>query len=134
MNNQNTNTPAPRHVLVTGGAGFLGRAVIELLQERGDRVRSFQRGDAPDLAARGVEIIRGDIRDRYAVCNAVDGVDVVIHTAAKAGVWGDYVEYHAINVEGTDHVIAACRHAPLVTSPPRHLACHLKIYRALMTR
>ena len=42
--------------LVTGGGGFLGRAIIEQLLARGDQVKSFARGIYPDLSARGVEV------------------------------------------------------------------------------
>ena len=52
------------HALVTGGGGFLGGYIVEALLARGDRVRSFGRGDYPELAAQGVEVVRGDIRDR----------------------------------------------------------------------
>ena len=51
------------HALVTGGGGFLGGYIVEALLARGDRVRSFGRGEYPALAAQGVEVVRGDIRD-----------------------------------------------------------------------
>lgn len=95
--------------LVTGGGGFIGRAVIDRLLERQISVRSLTRGDHPDLRERGVTVIRGDIADPDAVHDAVRGCDVVFHVAAKAGVWGDYDSYHQPNVMGTNHVIAACR-------------------------
>ena len=53
--------------LVTGGGGFLGRAIIEQLLARGRPVKSFARGSYPDLAARGVEVVQGDspMRTRF---------------------------------------------------------------------
>jgi len=95
--------------LVTGGGGFLGRAIVERLLARGDSVRSFSRGDYPDLAALGVEVIRGDLNDAAAVAAACEDLDVVFHVAARAGIWGRYRDYFIPNVVGTRNVIAACR-------------------------
>jgi len=98
-----------RKVLVTGGGGFLGGAIVRRLVERGDKVRSFSRGLYPELESMGVEHIQGDIRDRISVENAVDGMDVIFHVAAKPGVWGNYTDYFQTNVSGTQNVIDACR-------------------------
>ncbi len=94
------------NALVTGGGGFLGRAIVRRLVARGDTVRSFSRGNYP---APGVEQIQGDLGDATAIGRAVAGCDVVFHVAAKAGVWGRWREYYAANVTGTENVIAACR-------------------------
>lgn len=96
-------------VLVTGGGGFLGKAIVKLLQARGDRVRSFSRHEHPALAELGVEHCRGDLGDAAAVARAAAGCDTVFHVAAKAGIWGPYEIFHRANVLGTRHVIAACR-------------------------
>ena len=107
------NTPPtsrrPLTALVTGGGGFLGRAVVEQLLARGDRVRSFARGDYPGLATLGVEVRRGDLTDARAVATACAGCDVVFHVAAKAGIWGRYATYYEPNVLGTHNILAACR-------------------------
>lgn len=95
-------------VLVTGGGGFLGGAVVRMLLDRGDRVKTFSRQTYPRLEALGVEQIRGDIADPAAVNQAVRGVDLVIHTAARAGVWGSWDDYYQPNVMGTANVIEAC--------------------------
>jgi 2-alkyl-3-oxoalkanoate reductase len=95
-------------VLVTGGGGFLGGAIVRRLLERGNRVRSLSRQTYPALAAAGVEQIQGGLEDAAAVGRAVQGCDLVFHVAAKAGVWGEYTEYHRVNVEGTENVIDAC--------------------------
>ena len=95
--------------LVTGGGGFLGGAVVRQLVARGDAVRSFTRTVYPWLAEIGVEQAHGDLSDPQAVADAVEGVDVVIHTAAKAGVWGRYDDYYSTNVTGTANIVAACR-------------------------
>ena len=99
---------ASQKVLVTGGGGFLGGAIVKLLVKRGDHVRSFSRSYYPELASMGVEQIQGDIADKIAVENACKSIDTVFHVAAKPGVWGDYAGYFKPNVTGTKNVIAAC--------------------------
>ncbi|MFT4570689.1 MAG: nucleoside-diphosphate-sugar epimerase [Hyphomicrobiaceae bacterium] len=98
------------NALVTGGGGFLGKAIVEQLLERGDTVRILARGDYPELAARGVGTMRGDIADKATVLRAVEGCDVVFHVAGKPGMWGPYESYRLTNVVGTENVIAACQH------------------------
>ncbi len=98
-----------RTILVTGGGGFLGKAITRLLILRGDRVISLSRGYYSELESLGVKQIQGDISNPLAVENAAKGVDTVYHVAAKAGVWGDYKDYYRINTEGTRNVIAACK-------------------------
>jgi nucleoside-diphosphate-sugar epimerase len=95
--------------LVTGGGGFLGKAIVTRLLASGAAVRSLARGDYPELRQLGAECVRGDVADADAVSRAAEGCDVVFHVAAKAGVWGSYDEYHHANVVGTENVIAACR-------------------------
>ena len=97
------------HALVTGGGGFLGRAVVRHLLARGDRVVSYTRKDYPDLRDMGAETVRGDLADPEAVLKAAEGCEAVFHVGAKAGVWGTYDEYHSSNVIGTENVLAACR-------------------------
>lgn len=97
--------------LVTGGGGFLGRAVVEALLAEGHAVTSASRGAHPELAARGVRTERVDLGDAAAVERAVRGHDVVFHVAALTGIWGAERDFERTNVEGTRHVLAACRAA-----------------------
>ncbi len=97
------------NILVTGGGGFLGQAIVHRLVQRGDRVRVINRGHYPGLEALGVECHRGDIADSRAVDAAVAGMDAVIHVAARAGPGLRYQSFHRANVRGTEHVIDACR-------------------------
>jgi len=95
--------------LVTGGGGFLGRAIVAQLLALGWKVRCYQRGHYPDLLAAGAEVWTGDLTDIENLKQACQGVDTVFHVAAKAGVWGPCEGYFAANVTGTRHVLEACR-------------------------
>ena len=95
--------------LVTGGGGFLGGAIVRLLRESGDSVRSFSRDSYRALDSLGVEQVRGDLSDPAAITAAAVGCDIVFHVAAKAGVWGPWLEYYRANVLGTENVLAACK-------------------------
>lgn len=96
-------------VLVTGGAGFLGQAIVRRLVARGDSVRILQRSEASELKAIGAECVRGDISDSSKTLDAATSCDLVFHVAAKAGVWGPYQDFYKANVVGTENVLAACR-------------------------
>ncbi len=108
-NNESITGKSSHKVLVTGGGGFLGGAIVRQLVERGDRVISFSRRFYPELAAMEVEQIQGDISDATAVEQACREVDLVFHVAAKPGIWGDYITYYRTNVIGTQNVIIACK-------------------------
>lgn len=95
-------------ILVTGGGGFLGKAIIEQLHARGLKVRSFSRSDYHELRRFGTEHFRGDLASPDALKKAIDGCDIVFHTAALAGVWGPESAYQKANVVGTQNVINAC--------------------------
>ncbi|MDX9954258.1 MAG: NAD-dependent epimerase/dehydratase family protein [Anaerolineae bacterium] len=95
--------------LVTGGGGFLGRYIVEQLLAQGDTVTVFSRGVYPELEALGAQVMRGSLQDAAAVQKACTGMDAVFHVAAKAGLWGPWDEYYAINVTGTENVITACQ-------------------------
>jgi nucleoside-diphosphate-sugar epimerase len=99
------------HALVTGGGGFLGQYIVEALVARGARVRSFGRGEYPQLRAQGVEVVRGDIIDLAAVAAACHGVDCVFHAAAAPGIGMRASIYDEVNRGGTENVLAGCREA-----------------------
>jgi len=96
-------------VLVTGGGGFLGSAICRQLLARGDDVIAYQRSASGELEKLGIRIIQGSITDAELLNAALKGVDAVIHTAAKAGIWGPYDDYFRPNVTGTESILAACR-------------------------
>ena len=99
-------------VLVTGGAGYIGAHVSELLQENGYSVRIFDDfSNGLDKRVKNFkDIFNGDITDREAVLKSMDGMDAIIHLAAKKAV-GESVsnplKYYTNNVGGTMNVLAA---------------------------
>ena len=96
-------------VFVTGAGGFLGTALCKFLRAAEIKVIGFARGKHDHLAALGVDLIQGDLQDKQAVINAMQGCDLVFHVASKAGVWGNKESYFKPNVEGTHNIIEACR-------------------------
>ncbi len=95
-------------ILVTGGSGFLGGAIVRRLRAQGASVRCIQRHDSPALRALGVEVVCADLADHDAVVRAAAGCTAVFHVAAKTGVWGRYDDFYKPNVLGTRNVLAAC--------------------------
>lgn len=96
-------------IVVTGGTGFLGGAIVRQLVARGESVRSVQRSDSSALRALGVAIKRTDLSDDLGCLAALQGADAVIHTAAKVGAFGSDAEFYSANVQATLNVIAACK-------------------------
>jgi len=96
-------------ILVTGGGGFLGSAIVRELRHSGYDVVSFSRSDHPALKNMGVPHICGDISDYYSLKESMKGCEAVFHVAAKTGVEGNYKEFHRANVTGTENVLRACR-------------------------
>lgn len=96
-------------VLVTGATGFVGSHLLDMLVEHGDEVRILVRPgeDIKSLARTGAEVCWGDLSDRASLEVAVDGVDHVLHCAAKTGPWGPQVEYKTVNVQGLKTLVDA---------------------------
>src|SRR5258708_22053349 len=96
-------------VLVTGASGLLGGHVAELELERGYAVRVLVRpGESvPWLIKAGAEVYQGDLTDRTSLEAAVDGIDRVLHSAARTGPWGPESEYELVNVRGPKILLEA---------------------------
>lgn len=95
-------------VLVTGGGGFLGLAVVKELLARGHAVTSISRGTYAAHDELDIETAQVDLADTEAVAAACADHDAVVHCAAKTGIWGPRADYVSANVVGTRNVIEAC--------------------------
>ena len=98
-------------VFITGGSGYLGRNLIRALTQRGDTVRALARSASAGeiVAALGAEMIAGELNHDEALRRGMAGCDAVIHAAALVTQWGDPLEFHRVNVMGTQQVIKACQ-------------------------
>ena len=110
------------NLLVTGGAGFIGSQVVDVALEWGWHVRVLDSlredvhgasdGEAMPLGghASEIEFVRADVRDAEAVFDALDGIDVISHQAAKVGLGTDFddtPDYVSSNESGTAVLVAA---------------------------
>lgn len=114
------------HILVTGGAGFIGSHIVDALLQAGHRVRVLDNLE-PQVHGRlhdehqppaylnpGAEFVFGDIRDPHAVTLAMQGIDVVFHEAARVGVAQSMYEitpYTDVNSLGTAVLLQAITNA-----------------------
>lgn len=95
-------------VIITGGGGFVGRKIVQLLCEEGVQCAVIGRNRYFDLEDQGVECYQGDIRDRSFVIQHLKDADVVFHVAALAGIWGNWQNYSQVNITGTQNVVDGC--------------------------
>lgn len=113
-------------VLVTGAAGFIGSHVCEALLRRGARVTGIdcfdefyprsvkQRNVAACLAHDHFKLLEADIRDEAAMARAIEGVQAIVHLAARAGVRlsiENPLLYQDVNIRGTSVLLEAARQA-----------------------
>ncbi|MEL6408607.1 MAG: NAD-dependent epimerase/dehydratase family protein [Chloroflexota bacterium] len=97
------------NVLVTGGAGMLGREIVRQLLEKEYTVRVL---DLQSLADEfpSVEWITGSVADADTVMQACEGMDAVMHTVALISQeLGEPPHMYDVNVKGTEHIITACQ-------------------------
>jgi UDP-N-acetylglucosamine 4,6-dehydratase/5-epimerase len=107
-----------KKILITGGTGFLGRAVTRrLLKENVSTIRIFSREEFKQVEMESefhdnrLRFLIGDIRDKERLSNAMKDIDIVIHTAALKHVpVAEYNPFEAVktNVNGAQNVIDAC--------------------------
>jgi len=102
-----------KKILVVGGAGYIGAHVAYLLQENGYGVRiydDFSNGLKSRIGGKFSDVVTGDVLDREALISACEGINAVIHLAAKKAV-GESVDnplkYYENNVGGTLNLLAA---------------------------
>ncbi|MGK4009001.1 SDR family NAD(P)-dependent oxidoreductase [Sorangium sp. So ce1036] len=115
----------PDHVLITGGAGFIGSHLADALLRAGHRVRVLDalvpqvHGPARRRPAHldpAVELLAGDVRDREAVRRALQGVDAVVHLAAAVGIGQSMYRverYTSVNTVGTAVLLEALAEQPV---------------------
>src|ERR671930_1350508 len=115
------------NVLITGGAGFIGSHLARHLLTAGYRVRALDSlveqvhpgGERPPYLDPDVELVVGDVRDRAVVDRALNGMDEVVHLAARVGVGQsmyEIAEYTSVNAQGTGVLLEA-----LIARPVRKL-------------
>jgi len=107
-----SHPPVPAQCMVTGGSGFIGQRLVEMLVERGaQRVISFDILPAPQGAWQDprIQYVQGDIRNLQDVLNAARGVECVWNLAAAVGPYHPTELYQAVNYGGTANVLEACR-------------------------
>jgi len=104
-------------IVVTGGAGFVGRALVNYLIESGEEVKIFDnfsnssRAEIESLLKKGASLVEGDIRNYQNLESGLSKCDTVIHLAAQIDVQKSIInpkENYEINVEGTKNLLKAC--------------------------
>ena len=102
----------PKRCVVTGGMGFVGRRLVEMLVERGaERVVAFDIAPKPADAGDDGRIVwmQGDLTNPSDVDRACEGADCVWHIAALVGPYHELEMYDKVNFQGTVNVIEACK-------------------------
>jgi nucleoside-diphosphate-sugar epimerase len=102
-----------KRVFVTGGSGFVGRALLAELSRRTIPAAALARSDAAaaQVVALGATPVRGDLADVAALRAGMAGCDVVVHAAARVSDWGSKRDFQRDTIDGTRHVAEAARAA-----------------------
>ncbi len=113
--------------IVTGGGGFVGKALALRLRSLGAEVISVSRGNYPELTALGIKHQRVDLtQDFMGLVQVFKGADAVFHVASKTDMWGPYEDFFKSNVLATQNMIEACKLADvnklIYTSSPSVVA------------
>lgn len=97
-------------ILVTGGTGFLGKAVAFKLAKDGHEVTAIGRNEeiGKELRSWGIGFVKIDLADANAVMKVCQNQNGVVHCGALASPWGKYIDFYKSNVLGTQHIILGC--------------------------
>ena len=99
-----------KRYIVTGGGGFVGKALSFALRARGHHVISLSRSHYPELEAAGIESKQVDIgASPESWAHLFEGADGVFHTAAKVDMWGSFEGFFQTNVIGSRNILDACK-------------------------
>ena len=125
MTNDFTSTRA----VVTGGGGFVGKALCGALRARGVAVTSFSRRAYPELREMGAEAVQLDLANPPPhLADLLRGAEVIFHTAARVDMWGPYQDFVRNNIEATRSLLRAAVEAGVpyfvFTSSPSVVAHH----------
>lgn len=120
---------APRRVLITGGTGGLGLALVDFFAAQGYRVRATGRKTerARRITEAGAEFMQADLEDSHAMEMLCKGQDSVIHAAALSKSWGPPERFDCVNVDVTRTLVehaksAGCSRFVFVSSPSIYAA------------
>jgi nucleoside-diphosphate-sugar epimerase len=102
---------------VTGGSGFLGRALLRRLRSDGIEARALARSERAtrEVEAAGAVAVRGDLQNADAMSAGMRGCHAVFHCAARVGDWGARDDFYRDTVEGTEHSLDAAKRAGVAT-------------------
>ncbi|HEY6749569.1 MAG TPA: NAD-dependent epimerase/dehydratase family protein [Mycobacteriales bacterium] len=103
-----------RTVFVTGGAGFIGRTLLDALTDRGETVVALagSAAEAETVAAHGAIPVRGDLSDLDVLTAGMRGAELVVHAACQVrGGWSALDQLRRVNVDGSRTVLQAARSA-----------------------
>ena len=112
--------------LVTGGSGFLGINLVRYLHSKGHEIKSLdlEDFDYPDVKDK-IEIIKGDIRDKAQVEKAVEGVNIIVHSAAALPLYTPE-EIFSTDIDGTRNMLEAAEKFKVDRSF-EHVSCAVNI-------
>ena len=102
-----------RKAAVTGAGGFIGNAICRRLAVEGAEVLGLDvNPETSDrVTASGSVFAQANVADRESLAAALDGAELVVHTAAQVREWGSMDDFIRVNVAGTAHLLDACAQA-----------------------